>query len=367
VEDGAPLRVTPPSHRKDVTMAADLVEEIGRIHGYDRMVPTLIQDALPPQRRNQVLDGSERVRDLLTGCGLDEIITYSIVSMADEAKLYPGGGAPGEADFVPLRNPLDMERAHLRRRLLPGALNTARANLRFRDRVAVFELGAVFEPKAGQVLPEEPRRVCALLTGPREDAFWQGGQARPAFDFFDAKGVTETMLQGLEIEDAGWERGDDPAYHPGRSAKVLLRGESLGVLGELHPKVVAAFGLGERAVVAMELDLGRLLADWNEDKRMAPISSHPPVYEDLAFIVDAALPAEQVQALIAETGKPLLRAVSLFDLYTGDQVGAGKKSLAYALTYQADDRTLTDKDVAKVRERISRRIEKELGAVLRSG
>ena len=367
VEGDAPLRVTPPSHRKDVTLAADLVEEVARVHGYDRMAPSLIRDALPPQRRNRLLEGSERVRDLLTGCGLDEIITYSMVSIADEARLYPGGGAPAAARYVSLRNPLDVERGHLRRRLLPAALNTARANLRFRVRVAVFELGAVFEPRAGQELPDEPRRVCALLIGPRDPEFWQNGRERPAFDFFDAKGIAETVLQGLEIEDVRWERGGDPAYHPGRSARIVCKGAPLGQLGELHPKVTAAFGLGERAVCAVELDLGGLLAGWNEDKRMAPLSSHPPVYEDLAFIVDSALPAERVQTLIAETGRPLLRAVSLFDLYTGDQAGAGKKSLAYALTYQADDRTLTDADVAKVREKITRRIEKEFGAVLRSG
>ncbi|MCH8882747.1 MAG: phenylalanine--tRNA ligase subunit beta [SAR324 cluster bacterium] len=366
VEGGAPLRVTPPSHRKDVTLAADVAEEVARIYGYDRMAPTLIEDALPPQRRNRLLDGTERVRDLLAGCGLEEIITYSIVAQADEHKLDPKDGA-GAEPFVALMNPLDAERAHLRRNLLPGALNAVRANLRFQSRLALFEVGRVYHPRAGEELPAEPWRMGAVLTGSREERSWAAGREGAPFDFYDIKGVAEAVLKGLEIEGIAWERGDDPAYHPGRSAKLLLNGEPLGHLGELHPRVVSAFGLPQQAVCALELAIEPLLAAWNEDKQMTPISAHPPVYEDLAFIVDAALPAERVQAMIAQTGRPLLREVALFDHYRDDAtIGAGKKSLAYALTYQADDRTLTDKEVAKVRGKIVRRLDTELGAVLRS-
>jgi phenylalanyl-tRNA synthetase beta chain len=140
----------------------------------------------------------------------------------------------------------------------------------------------------------------------------------------------------------------------------------VGSLGELHPRVTDAFDLPRQPVCALELDVEALLRHWGEARQMTPLSSHPPVYEDLAFVVEESLPAEQVRALIAQTGKPLVRAVALFDVFRGDQAGTGRKSLAYALTYQADDRTLTDDEVAKVRTRIVKRLEKELDARLRA-
>ncbi|MCH8842927.1 MAG: phenylalanine--tRNA ligase subunit beta [SAR324 cluster bacterium] len=370
VDAGDPLQVTPPSHRKDVTMAADLVEEVGRIHGYDRMPHTLIEDALPPQRRNRVLDGTARIGDLLIGSGLDEVITYSIISRADEMKL--AAGHPGEDDtaldqWVAIVNPLDGDRAHMRRSILPGLLNTTRANLRFQPRVAIFETGAVFHPRAGQELPDEPRKVAALLTGARDPASWLAAGEDAPFGFYDIKGVAESLLAGLEISAARWERSDDPAHHPGRSARLMLGDRAAGHLGELHPRVTAAFDLPPQPVCVLELDLDLLLEHWREDRKMDPISPQPPVYEDVAFIVDAALPAERVAAMIAQTGRPLLKSVALFDHYRDEKLGQNKKSLAYALTYQADDRTLTDKEVAKVRNKIAKRLEKELGAVLRSG
>ncbi|MCH7479260.1 MAG: phenylalanine--tRNA ligase subunit beta, partial [SAR324 cluster bacterium] len=360
-----PWQVTPPSHRLDITMPADLVEEVGRIYGYDRMEPTLVRDELPPQHRNRLLEGTERARDLLTGCGLDEIITYSIISLEEEARLSPDGTAPDPADYLALRNPLSADRGHLRRGLLTGGLNTLRTNLRFQSRVAVFEVGAVFHPAPGNVLPDEPRRLCALLTGPRREESWQESQETALFDFFDIKGVAEALLHGLEIGQPVWERGGGGAYHPGRSARMTMAGKTIGHLGELHPKVVAAFGLPPRPVCALECDLDALLELWRENRQMEPISPQPPVYEDLAFIVEESLPGEQVEAMIAQTGRPLLKSVRLFDLYRGDSIGQGKKSLAYALTYQAEDRTLTDAEVAKVRSKIVKRVEKELGAELR--
>ena len=365
VEDGDPLRVTVPSHRMDISIPADLVEEIGRIHGYDRMPHTLIRDELPPQKRNRPLDGAERIRDLLTGSGLDEIITYSMISLTDEARLNPGGEAANGPDYLALKNPLSAERTHLRRRLLAEGLNTLRNNLRFTRRVMVFELGAVFHPKSGNLLPDEPLRLCALLTGPREPASWLAGAEPPGFDFYDVKGLAEGLLAGLGVEQVTWEPGEQPAYHPGRFAHVLAGGETLGMVGELHPRVAAAFDLPPQPICALELDADALLRHWRDDRQMDGLSSHPPIYEDLAFVVAEAVPAEQVRALIAQTGQPLVREVALFDLYRGEQAGAGRKSLAYALTYQADDRTLTDGEVAKVRGRIIKRLNKELDAELR--
>ena len=274
------------------------------------------------------------------------------------------GGMPRPYTHVTVLNPLTSDRAHLRRTLLPSLLNTARANLRFTDRVTIFELGRVFIPRPEETLPAEPRRVGAVMVGPREADTWLAHEAAP-LGFFDLKGVAEALAVRLGLADVRWERGDHPALHPGRTARLLVGGVEAGVLGELHPTVRAAFDLPNQPVVVMELDLEVLLAGWGAAAEMAGISTQPPVYEDLALIVDEAVPAAQVAALIRQSGGKLLTDVRLFDVYRGGQIAAGKKSLAYALTYQAPDRTLTDEDTKKLRGKIVGRLERELGATLR--
>lgn len=358
------LRVTVPSHRQDVSIPADLAEEIGRVYGYDRMPHTLLEDELPPQRRNISLEGEEKVRDVLVGCGLTEVITYSMIDRRDEEKLLRTA-APAPQEYVTVLNPLSAERGHLRRTLLPGLLNTARANLRFTDRVMIFEVGRVFHPRPAQTLPAEPRRVSALLIGPREPQSWQPHDAAP-FGFFDLKGIVETLLARLELKEATWERGEHSALHSGRTARLRVAGQEVGLLGELHPLVRAAFDLPNLPVAVMELDLDVLLAGWGAAEPMADISTQPAIYEDLAIVVDDATPAAQVAGLIRQAGGKLLVDLRLFDVYRGGQIPAGKKSLAYSLTFQAPDRTLTDEEAHKVRARIIGRLERELGATLRT-
>ncbi len=359
------LQVTVPSHRQDVERPVDLVEEVGRIWGYDRFPQTLMRDELPPQRSNRRLEGAERVRDLLVGCGLDEIITYSLVSLEDEGKLWSDGPSPDPDDYWHVLNPLSAERDALRQTLLPSVLHTVRENLRFVDRVFVFEIGAVYLPAEEQTLPDERRRLCIAMTGPREPRSWMAGQDRALVDFYDLKGVVEALLAGLKL-DGAFEPGTHPALHPGRCAQVSVGGCVVGAMGELHPLVRDRFDLPAQPICALEFDLDDLLAGWGGSQKMTPLSIHPPVYEDLALVVDEDVPAVRVHDFIAQTGGNLIRSVVLFDVYRGEQVGAGKKSLAYRLTYQADDRTLTDREVAKLRGKIIRRLERELGAALRA-
>jgi len=363
-EKAGALTVAVPSHRRDVTRPADLAEEIGRIWGYDRFPTTLIRDVLPPQRANPRLEGAERVRDILTSCGLDEVITYSLVDIEGEEKLRPQGPPIEPERYLRLRNPLSAEQAYLRQTLLPSLLRTAGQNMRFVDRVGIFEIGAVYLPVEGQTLPDEPRRLGIVMTGPREERSWQAGQDRTLVGFYDLKGVVEALLAGLQIEGT-FEVGAHPALHPGRCAQVRVGEEGVGVMGELHPLVREAFGLPDQPVCALEFDLDKLLTAWGAPVKVQPISIHPPVYEDLAVVVANDVPAARVHALIVQTGGSLLRSAVLFDVYQGEQVEAGHRSLAYRLTYQADDRTLTDNRVAKVRARIVRRLERELGARLR--
>ncbi len=357
-------QVTVPSHRLDVTRPVDLVEEVGRIWGYDRFPSTLLRDELPPQRANLRLQGAERVRDLLVGCGLDEVITYSLVDAEDEAGFWPQGAQPAPDEYLRVRNPLSAERAYLRRMLLPALLHTTRENLRFLDRVAIFEIGAVYHPVAGQTLPEEPRRLGIVMTGPREARSWLAGQDRAPLGFYDLKGVVEALLTDLGMGGT-FEPEQHPAFRPGRCARVSIGENLIGVMGELHPRLQARFDLPAQPVCALEFDLDGLLAAWGAPRTFTPISVHPPVYEDLALIVDEDVPAVRVRDLIVQAGAPLVRSAVLFDVYRGEQIGAGKKSLAYRLTYQAEDRTLTDEETAKMRGKIVRRLEQELSAMLR--
>lgn len=358
------LTVTVPSHRRDVTRSADLVEEVGRIWGYDRFPTTLMRDELPPQRENLRLEGAERVRDLLTGCGLDEVITYSLGSLQDEGRLHPGGSVPDPDPYLQLRNPLSSAQDTLRQTLLPSLLDTARQNLRFVHRVAIFEIGRIYVPVAGQMLPDEPRRLGIVMSGPREDRSWLEHQDRTLMDFFDLKGVVDALLSRLGV-DGTYEPVGHDAFHPGRCARLSVDGEEIGVLGELHPLVREAFELPEQPICAAEFDLEALLSPWGAAREMSPLSAHPPVYEDLAIVVDEDVPAAQVRDVIIGAGAPLVRSITLFDVYRGAQVTAGSRSLACRLTYQAEDRTLTDEEVARVRDKVVRRLEEELGARLR--
>ena len=219
-------------------------------------------------------------------------------------------------------------------------------------------------PVVGQTLPDELRRLGAVITGPRESRSWLPGQDRALVGFHDLKGIVEQLLAGLGLNGA-FEPGEHPALHPGRCAQVRVGDTVVGVMGELHPLVREAFNLPTQPVVALEFDLDKLLGMWGPTGKAVPISVHPPVYEDLAVIVENEVPAIQLRDLILRAGAPLVRSALLFDVYRGEQVGTGRKSLAYRLTYQADDATLTDQQVTRLRAKIVQHLQRELGATLR--
>jgi phenylalanyl-tRNA synthetase beta chain len=227
----------------------------------------------------------------------------------------------------------------------------------------------VFLPVAGKPLPLEPRRLGIVLSGPREVPGWQDGLAarkdQPLMDFFDLKGVLEQLAHGLRIGTLIFKPTEDSTFHPGRTASVYLHGKQVGVAGELHPLVRATYKLDQPAVAA-ELDLDLLDEDIPLVDSIKPIINQPAVYQDIALVVGEATPAGEVEQVIVKAGGDLLREAKLFDVYRGDPIPQGKKSLAYALTYQAEDRTLTDKEVAKVHQQIVRAAEHQLGATLRA-
>ncbi|RME07256.1 MAG: phenylalanine--tRNA ligase subunit beta, partial [Anaerolineae bacterium] len=260
--------------------------------------------------------------------------------------------------------PITPERSVLRRSLLASVLEIVERNARIRERIAVFEINPVFLRVEGQDLPDEQARLVIALTGPRALPDWQGADSTP-MDFYDLKGIVEHALSGLHLPEVDFHPAAHPSFHPGKCADVRVAGKAVGVMGELHPLVAENYDFPETPVLAADFDLRALIAAVPPLFQVTAIPSQPPILEDIALIVDEDVPAGQVEALIRQTGGERLADVRLFDVYRGEQIGAGKKSLAYSLTYQDPERTLTDKDAAKIRTKIVKRLEREIGAQLR--
>ena len=363
------IRATAPDHRLDIGTGvvgrADIVEEVARVYGYGRIPETLLAEVLPPPHPNRDLELEEQVRDVLASVGLQEVVTYSLTSPEREARLRAAAGGDAEVPYVRLANPIVVDRVVMRRTLLAGLIEAAAANSRQTDRLAFFEVGNVFLPREGEALPEEPRRVAILMAGARSPQSWQPAD-RESMGFFDVKGVVEDLAGALAVSALTFEPGAHETLRPGRTASVLIDGTPIGWAGELHPAVAERFDLKGSSVVVAELELDPILAKAVDRKPTRPVPVYPPVKEDLAFVLDRSVPVARVREVIEKAGGPMLAGVMLFDEYAGEQVGAGKRSLAFSLAYQAPDRTLTDTDARKIRERISAALTNELGAVLRA-
>ena len=421
-QDEPVLAATVPWHRLDVALPADLTEEVARVVGYDRIGETLLDTALPTQRRNALLETEENIRDILIGCGLQDTVNHTLTTPENHAKLLAAGGQPrkrpddaGRArPFVELTNPLSPERRVMRRNLIVSALESLAYNRRYVERLAQFEIGRVYLPRqevgargVGEekelALPDEARRVCIALRGARSPqasvTSVQSDDGAELFEFFDLKGIIETLLERLGFQqddslfsvhpEGGGDNEDNEQCFGPRCALISLRDERLGIVGELHPRVRNAFGLGNERVVLAELEIAPLVRPSWRISQMAPISVYPPVVEDLAFVVaedvtqrrlrDAivdgggrggkfspALSAASAGAVRPESRQAMITDVELFDIYRGDPLPPGYKSLAYRVTYQSLDHSLTEKEVNRLRQRIIRAVEKATGGKLRS-
>ncbi len=357
------LRASVPPHRIDIEEGtADVIEDLIRLHGYDKLPATLLADQLPPQRTNQPLVFEERLRDRLVALGLQEVITYALTTEEHEKPL----GTP-VTEYVRLQNPISNEREVMRHHLLTGVLDAAAMNLQHSNDVRLFEIGSVYYPQPEKKLPDEPRHLAIVLCGVRQPEYWGDAPSTPPqpLDFFDLKGILESLLADLHVANVTCRPIQVPALHPGRAAELIVGERTIGSFGELHPKVAETFNLGSRAVLIGEFDLEALRAGLPVRHLYQPVPRFPPALRDLAVIVEESMPAERVAGEIRAAGGGLLRDVRLFDLYRGENIPAGHKSLAYALTYQADDRTLTDNEVKKAHDKIMGRLKHVLKAQIR--
>jgi len=348
----------------DIVGQADAIEDIARLYGYDKIPGARLADELPPQRGNPAEERDRALQDLLTGMGLQEIVSYRLTSPEAEARLYPKGQAPGGLAYVEMQNPIAEERRVMRRSVLACALEALERNIRHHERIALFEIGPAFIPVDGQLLPDEPQRLALAMSGRRHAASWDA-QNPQMMDIFDLKGVVEELLQALHVQDAHFDAAEHPSYHPGKCARLMAGDEELGYLGELHPLVKENFDFLAPAVLAAELNADALYRLAQKRFEAVPVPAYPPVIEDLAMIVAEEMPAAQVRETILKAGGFILKDAELFDIFRGEQVGAGSKSLAYRLTWQAPNRTLNDKEVGKMRERVIQVLEKEIKAKIR--
>ncbi|MBV9712158.1 MAG: phenylalanine--tRNA ligase subunit beta [Ktedonobacteraceae bacterium] len=407
-EQGRKMLVTVPTYRSDIEEGADLVEEVIRLIGYDKIPSTIPSGPLPEPSIDTWFDREQEIRTLLIGAGLNEIVTYAMTSrarmvnllaQADSASarhlLQAPVGAAGKAQTgvietasaskavatfdphslpaVVLVNPLSNDMEAMRLTLMSNLLETVQENSkRNRAGLRFFEVGRRYLPLGDSAsLPDERRTVGIALCGPAEIS-WSSELSRPA-DFYDLKGIVERLLAGLKITHYRFTPTQHPTFHPGRCALLELprtsgEGEEtlspVGILGEVHPVVQQRYDLPHRAYLS-EIDLERLYAAIPTHQTYRPISRHQELTRDLAVVVDEQIPAQNIQDAIVRYGGELLRSVTLFDIYTGDPIPAGKKNLTYSLIYQSQERTLTDAEANELQDHILQALYREFGATLR--
>jgi phenylalanyl-tRNA synthetase beta chain len=360
--DGKQLSVTAPYWRSDIKQDVDLTEEVARIIGYDKIPTTLLATSIPRQNPEPILGLRKQIRHTLAGYGFQEIMTYTLTSLETLGKLTPDQRPP---EPLPLRvaNPMTADQEYLRPCLRANVLNTLAANRRHEDGgIQIFELGKTYIPREND-LPSEPEMLCGIMSGPRVEKSWLGDSGQ--FDLFDVKGLIEGLFDHLDTI-ISFENSDDAGLHPTRQAAIIVNADghkvTLGIMGELHPKVAAAFEI-EGTVGLFELDVTKLLPYVKGHKMYRPVPRFPGIVRDIALVVDTDVTNQKILDVIK--GFPLISEVVLFDVYSGKQVAEGKKSLAYRLVYQLPDKTLTDDTVNKVQEQLLSRLTKALGATLR--
>jgi phenylalanyl-tRNA synthetase beta chain len=383
--DGEDLVATAPADRHyDVIREVDLIEEVARVHGIDEHLPsTLPAGAGQAGGLSRAQQLRRRAEDAMRDLGFDQIVGWSFTDPGEAVRLRLGDGDPRAAGIA-LSNPLSEDQSVMRTTLLGSLLDAARANTaRDAERVALFESARVYLPSpptglfvapratnrpvggfggefAGE-LPapfHEPQRLGCLAVGPLAPKSWRGGEQ--AADFFALKGTLEGLAERLG-EELGFEPAAEPFLHPGRAARVTVEGADAGWIGEIHPLVCREWDLD--AAAGFELDLAPLLAAARSgEESFEDVTSFPAVRQDLAVVVPAEVSAAEVRAAVLAGGGELLRRAEVFDLYEGEQVGGGRKSLALRLEFGAADRTLTDEEVASLRSRIAARLEEVGGS-----
>jgi phenylalanyl-tRNA synthetase beta chain len=350
--EGDTLNVIPPTFRDDISREADLVEEIGRIYGYNQIESTIPKSNVRGQlNREQVI--TDKAKSILNACGYSEILTFSFVS----PKVFDHIRIPNDDPLrrvVTLMNPLGEEQSIMRTTLIPNMLDIIASNLNYKEtEIRLFELGTVYRPDKLPLeqLPLEPR----LLTM---------GACEPDMDFYRFKGALETLFKSLRVREVTFRPVNHPTFHPGRAANIYISGKQVGIIGEIHPNVTKNYGVVNRIYIT-ECEFSPIINNSNRELRFTPLPKYPGVIRDIALIVSDSVLADNIKSEIFEAGGPLLREVLLFDVYKGSQIPDDMKSIDYSLVYRSDERTLTDEEVDLVQNGILTHLKNKFNARLR--
>ena len=347
VKDG---KVYVPTFRADIEGRADIAEEVARIYGYDNIPTTMMQGRVVAGGKNKKQKLEDVIRDSLTASGLYEAMTYSFIDPKEnDMVLIPKDDK--RRNMVTISNPLGEENSVMRTSMLSSIMKSLKINYTRRNSdVGIFEIGTVYIPE-GDVLPKETQIVATGMYG--------------NCDFYDIKGITEQLIYdigGSKLEFV--PETNDPSFHPGRCAKVFAEGKEVGVIGQIHPEVAKNFKVGEE-VYSMMLDFEVLLSMYTNDRQYRSLPKFPATSRDIALILDKDINVGSIEKIIKGQNSAILESYKLFDVYEGEQVEAGKKSVAYSITFRAEDRTLTDAEVNEVMDKILKQLSEKLNAELR--
>ena len=363
VSENGVLSVTVPSFRVDIEREIDLIEELARLVGYDRVQTTMPTVRIFSDRPTLHQRLERGVKELLVAHGLTEVINFSFISPAFHEKILLSTDDYRRAG-VRIMNPLTEDQSVMRTTLLPGLLETAARNVSFRSmNLQVFEMRRVYRPREDHELPDEPLYISAFLTGSRYPESWN--QAREEVDFYDAKGIVENIFDELGICGIAYNNEDiENFYHPGKACTIRLNGEIVGSLGEIHPTVQENYSL-ENTGYYFELNFEKIIAASTEKDQAVTPSRFPDTFRDIAMLVKDEVEAATILETIANNKIKELEGVDLFDLYKGENIPAGEKSLAVRVRYRSYEKTLTDEEINGMHKKVIDNLVKKTGAVIR--
>jgi len=364
-KDDNQLRVRPPSFRVDITREIDLIEEVARLEGYDKIPVTF-----PPIRPSDEKDASDtalgsRAREMMIGFGFTEIISYSFIS-PDSADLL--GAEPNSElrSFVKLRNPLSVDQSVMRTSLLPGLLSAIKTNISHGEEdLKLFEWGKVFFKGEDEGLPREQVFLSAIMAGLSNEQDWYRKERK--VDFFDIKGVAEGLLKGLGLRGFQFQKGKGfPGYYPDRSADIAVSGSMVGRLGQMSPAVLERYDLRVENVYILDLDLGAV-SDKIQKGRFNPFAKFPAVFRDISLIVGRQIESARIREIIEKEGGDLVESVTIYDVYEGKKMDPSEKALTFRVCYRSKKGTLDGQEVNRLHENIIDKLALKAGGRLREG
>lgn len=357
------LSVRPPSYRIDIEREIDLVEEVARLNGFDKIPVTMPIARISSDRPSRHQQLQKRVRDILVDHGMNEIINFSFTDPGAAGKLLLGEDDPRRT-AIKLSNPLVDEQSVMRTTLLPGLLETVARNINFRSLdLKLFEMRRVYLPMSGEDMPIEPLFVVGALTGSRDGDVWN--RPNQSIDFYDAKGAVEALLEILDIGGISWlSEGADPYYHPGKSCRIMVGREQIGSVGEIHPTVQENFGI-EKPVFCFELDFEKLVKLSRSKRSITAPSRFPDSSRDIAMLVPDDLQADSIVGSVRSVKAKEIEHVQIFDVYKGKGIPDGYKSIAIRIRYRSYERTLTDDEIGSLHKKITDGLINRLGVSLR--